>query len=271
MQQLLRVLVQRTSDLAKAAEEGTLFQAIQPGSPLALADAETKPYQLSHTAQGLIVSSVEHLKAIVDLVQHAPSLHGKPLFTLARSAVEAAATAHWITVDQPENQRLTAFAILETQDARDSATVLKILAKQTSTDIQAELEARDRHVTDLLAKYPPPKDNQQFRTTNMLQVFDQRVASSLHPTKFETFWRSSSGLAHARPWAARTVLIAQPTSTSSDDEVVTVKFVNRVDRLVWLLAITVESVDLAVGAYNSATMAPVAKQSSTSATIGATD
>jgi hypothetical protein len=79
---------------------------VEPGSPLAGDARKSKSLQVAHAAWAGVVHSVDHLHALRALLIQAQVLNLGAPYTLARSAMENAATAVWLLEPAQRPERL---------------------------------------------------------------------------------------------------------------------------------------------------------------------
>jgi hypothetical protein len=93
------------------------------------------PLHLSHAVSHLTSVAVDHLHALRALVVDAQALHNSAPYTLARSAIEAGATALWLLHPPQRDVRVVRRMRHAAQDTRDllvPRAAIKIASRHTS-------------------------------------------------------------------------------------------------------------------------------------------
>jgi len=191
-------------DLVNAAialmDTNALWPAVEKGSRMARLNKKTNPVHMAHYVQLLIGVALEHLHAIGALRRDANMIHNSPPFTLARSAVEAAATAHWIL--QPTDswhEQIKRLVIYLRQDRYDYQQVAELFQRIRGGDLPEDLAKKGERIDKVIADNRLDiRSRTDLKMTEILMDVDKTTGGS---TNFEIYWRTASGLAHARQWA----------------------------------------------------------------------
>ena len=193
-------------DAAQAAlTAGTFWPDVGRGSQMQGDNRKTAPLQMAHSLQTLISVSVEHLHALAALVRKANMLHNTAPFTLARSAVESAATAFWMLQLPGGRERVKRLVIYQRQDRFDYDTTAKLIQERVGGDLPPTLEKRKVWIADIISnnRIDLP-ERTRLEMTDVLQEVDRAIDGTTH---FETYWRTASAFAHGRQWAQVNALI----------------------------------------------------------------
>lgn len=184
----------------------------QPGSDLAGDDALTSPVQLSHLARGSLGQAADHLDAIRTLLFEAQRLHTWAPYTLARGALENAATAVWLLAPEDRETRVHRRLRLRVQDLRDEEEFFEDAGLTPVRDVAA-----DRELVRQLARDAGVKtDNLFARGPTFTRILDEAQGPAGLSTA-RALWRLSSGIAHGRQWATLSSALAKDVVHQQDD------------------------------------------------------
>lgn len=169
----------------------------RPDSALAGDDKATDPYNTSHAFLQSLTSAIDHLHAAKSLVHGAGLLHLGAPATLARSAIENAATAWWILAPRSRDERVLRTLRWYSRNFRDQHTALDgtpvgdtgRTLEDKLADIRA-VAARRRGVNVAVAAGG-------YKMSTVITEHDQTTVDS--GSLF--LWQLASGFAHGRTWA----------------------------------------------------------------------
>jgi len=237
-----------------AISEGSFWQDPHPRSQMYVDDGRTAPLQLSHSVQTLISVAIEHQHAVVALVRDAKVLHNYAPFTLTRSAVEAAATAHWMLRPTQWKQRVLRLIIYQRQDRYDQETVARLIRDRLGGDLRPSLANRKRWLDELAARHHISDLPRKLEITDVIQDVDAAIDGTRH---IETYWRTASGFAHGRQWAVMDALVhSEVIPHERDPSLAKVRLESSLTRVLWGLASAAEVTDGAIQLYSRACQAP---------------
>lgn len=168
---------------------------IHPDSSLAEDDRVGDPFMPSHTLIACIQACLEHFDALGRLLGgDNGALHIRADYTLVRSALEAAAMAHWILMPAERAERVTRCLRLSTKDARDSSS----LAADDPSARRRITSAREDAVREVARSQglDLTEVTKGITMTDLLRAVDQRTA-----TESLKSWQLCAGMAHGRQWA----------------------------------------------------------------------
>lgn len=225
----LRRILGEVDNLMQAWDGAAATPPVQPGSLLAQDDALTHPWQLSHIVTEMLTVAVEQLHAIKTLMLDAGMLHNHAPFTLARSAIEVSGTALWML--QPESQRIRVRRRLTcaAQDAKDANEV----AHRGDRPPSVPLSDRLSRMRDLVAAVER-KPVESLPWLKISKVMEQVDALSVSPIGVLDAWRTASGFAHGRQWAALGVL-RREVRPGPEAGTVNLRLTNEVDSVLWVV------------------------------------
>lgn len=176
-----------------------------PQSVLAIDDAATDPYHVSHSARWCLTSGVNHLHALKTLVVDDQMLHSAAAYGLARGALENLGAGFWIL--HPHER-----AVRVEHDLRWWTTNFKDQERATgSLNGRPTLTARLDRVEALArsANCDLTKIRNGYSSTEAMKYSNDHSSA----TRSHLVWQVCSGFAHGRPWAniAMNVMEQQPT------------------------------------------------------------
>lgn len=171
----------------------------QPGSQLALDDALTHPYDMSHSVAVSIGCALDHLQALRTLVVDAHALHMAAPFTLTRAALENAAQAVWLSSPPERETRVRRRLQMAVRDVQERHKVGLLLSEQGRE--QATLQERLDRIAGIA----------EAAGLTRRQVLDPgagwgRMVNAcawvvdLEGEQLEAIWRIGSGYAHGQSW-----------------------------------------------------------------------
>lgn len=196
-------LIDRLMDRAGADNE---FE-VQRRSALAGDDRGSAPYQVSYAFRQCLNAAIDHLHAAKLLVVDLRVIHIAAPASLARSALENAATAYWILHPRRRDDRILRALRWQSRNIRDQHTAASHVSP---TPLEAQLgkvaavaAARGLNAGIATGGYK--------QSTVMAEVAQ---ATDLH---VDFVWQLCSGFAHGRPWAYLGALHQQRMPTANPD------------------------------------------------------
>lgn len=142
------------------------------------------------------------------MILDAAVLHNSAPYTLARSAIEASATALWIFAPKDRPTRVGRRLELAAQDARDGTR----MATDAGLDLPRPLIDRLAHIQALKERATGDgRLPRRLETSSIIRWVDAQHFSSVGALRL---WQVGSGFAHGRLWPSVSVLQreAQPTA-----------------------------------------------------------
>jgi hypothetical protein len=239
--------------LQDARESNTLFPPIERRSDLAAVDRRTRPLQLSHSVQTLISAAVDHQHALARLVGGDRGvLHTNAPFSLARGAVESAATALWML--QPVNswrQRVRRLVIYQRQDRHDYEVAARLVDSRVGGGLPETLEKRKGWIDAIIRDCNITNLPRKLDMTKVITEVDAAIDTTRH---VETFWRTASAFAHGRQWAMLNALVREEQADLGEG-VAVVKISSDIGRVFWGASIAYELTSRTLTAYRLAATA----------------
>lgn len=193
-------------------------------SSLGADDVATRPWQMSHAVVGALVSATDHLDTLRTLILDAHRLHARAPYTLLRAALENAAIAVWLLASANRNDRILRRLRLQWADEHDRVQALNIMQAGRDdrlADTRAELQqiARDRGLTNDQVSAVAARP---FSWGSMVETAgDAAATTSGRDARWS--WAVCSGIAHAKSWAALSIL-ERTEHRVTDDDVVHLEF-----------------------------------------------
>lgn len=176
------------------------------GSSLRRDDEETHPYRLSHEVVMALISAVDHFESLRVLVQEAGVMPARAVFTLLRAGLENASIAVWLLSPVNRNERVVRLLRLVWADVEDNLRALSLVRAeppQSREERKTELQqmARNRGLTEEQVSQVASKPS----WTSIVRTAGDE-ARQLTGERAQLVWTLSSGIAHARKWAALSIL-----------------------------------------------------------------
>src|SRR5512132_3374185 len=184
---------------------------VEPGSPLAGDARKSKSLQVAHAAWAGVVHSVDHLHALRALLIQAQVLNLGAPYTLARSAMENAATAVWLLEPAQRSERLRRRLKLAHYEAREEGKLHQLLPAKA---LKGKRSAQDRMaaIRDLAVQLGLDASDVagQFSWEQVIKAAAKTTLpddDKLDPDKLSreelaaVMWRLCSAFAHGRTWA----------------------------------------------------------------------
>ncbi len=208
LSELTRQLLDKAFVAVEVWRERIHQDAPQPaaGSRLQADDALTDPYRLSHQVVLALISAVDHFEALRLLVQDAGVMPARAPFTLLRAALENASVAVWLLAPDDRKLRVLRLLRLIWTDGEDNVLAWESIEAQPSwsreerkTNLQEMARAADLSLEQV------SQVATQLRWTTIVKGAGDG-ALELTGERALLAWRVSSGIAHARPWAALSIL-----------------------------------------------------------------
>jgi hypothetical protein len=176
----------------RTADRGDFL--VSPGSSLAGDDRASDPYQTSHLIRLCLTAAADHLHAVKVLVVEQEMLHIAAPASLARGAIENAATAVWVLGPSQRDERVMRTLRWHSRNFRDQESAVGALGLPGHKPLRAKLDrigeiARARGVDGEQAQ-------QGYKISSTVAYAQHRTGTGvLFP------WQICSGFAHGRPWA----------------------------------------------------------------------
>lgn len=213
---------------------------IEPGSDIAADHLRFPDLRLVDSVNRSLHHSFDNLWALNVLLQRDSPQHFAP-YTLARAALETAATATWLLAPGSQEERLARRIRLEIDDASEAKKVANAAGRDGDTEWVRRkadlLEALERAGLPL-----PPGDRLSYVT--IIQAIEDAAGT---PMSVEVAWRVSSGMTHGKLYAFQALAVESNERRTSDDLIeaeyepswhslavvlgITVKTLNRADQL----------------------------------------
>ena len=176
----------------------------RPGTPLAGDDRNTRPYQLSHAVQMLLVAGIDNLNGVRHVTFGRPGhdyggvvvLHQATHYVLARSAIENFATALWLLGPRQRPDRIARLLRWHAQNIIDNHNAVDRIAPAVHTRETRLAELEKLAVSTLGAV---PARFKGYSTSEIVKYADEFRAQQGSLTT-HLIWQVCSGFAHARPW-----------------------------------------------------------------------
>lgn len=188
-------------------------------------DRATSPYNTSHAFRQSLTAAIDHLHAAKTLVHDVGMVHLGAPATLARSALENAATGWWLLEPRGRDERVLRTLRWYSRNFRDQHTALD----DTTLIPERTLEQKLGKVRAIAAKRGLNPD-QAAGGYKMSTVIEAHTAGTRTDSKFG--WQLASGFAHGRPWAYLGAL-SQDRRPSDEDGIMKVRLTNTVQLGLW--------------------------------------
>ncbi|ROP40709.1 hypothetical protein [Saccharothrix texasensis] len=226
---------------------------IQPGSPLAVDDSLSSPYQVSFAARACLTTAIDHLHAACALVLKTGFLHVAAPATVVRGVLECASTALWMLAPAASEERITRglrWYIKDVSDGDKAATEIGI-------SVPTPLQKRKDKIKAVADARGLPFDTikRGYSSTEAVTAAKTHLDSQ-HPLDVLFYWRLCSGFAHGRAWPMlgfAEVLEKLPTADPTVSMTKTENTYERVLALTMTAALTTKS---AVVLYDKLGTAP---------------
>jgi hypothetical protein len=181
-------------------------QSPAAGSSLRKDDEVTDPYRLSQAVNMALLSAVDHFEALRVVVQEAGVMPARAVFTLLRAALENAAIAVWLLAHPNRDERVLRLLRLQWADVLDEIQALELVGASPPMprdDRKGELQeiARARG----LSQEQVSQVTARLSWTSIVKNAGDG-AHELTGDRALLAWTVSSGIAHARTWAALSIL-----------------------------------------------------------------
>lgn len=158
-------------------------------------DKATHPYNTSHAFGQSLSAAIDHLHAAKALVHDAQMLHLGAPSTLARSAIENAATAWWLLAPRGRDERVLRTLRWFSRNYRDQHAVTDgIPAIKSNRPLEDKLDS----IRQVAAKRGVSQTDAAggYQMSTVLREHDAET-----DTRSRFAWQLASGFAHGRPWA----------------------------------------------------------------------
>lgn len=198
------------------AADADRVSEVQAGSRLAEDDRLTHPYDLSHSVAVSIGSSRDHLHALRTLVVDAQALHMAAPFTLARSALENAAQALWLTSPADRETRLLRLFQVQLRDVKERHEAGRLLGEPNRCP--TELKKRIERITDLAQGAGLSPAACTARSPGFGRMIREAAsAAGFGGDQLQAIWSLGSGYAHGQSWPLVTAGELVRTPGQADD------------------------------------------------------
>jgi hypothetical protein len=198
---------------------------VEPGSPLAGDARKSKSLQVAHAAWTGVVHSVDHLHALRALLIQAQVLNLGAPYTLARSAMENAATTVWLLEPAQRPERLRRRLKLAHHEAWEEGKLHELLpakalkgkrsAQQRMAAIRALAVQLGLDPSDVAGHFSYERVIKAAAKTT-LSDDDKPDPDKLSPEELAAvMWRLCSAFAHGRTWPSMSWLERQVVRTEA--------------------------------------------------------
>ncbi|MDQ6649741.1 MAG: hypothetical protein M3Z02_06445 [Actinomycetota bacterium] len=168
---------------------------VHVGSELYGDDESTGFLQISHAVQNSLNAATDHLHCLRTLIVDAEWLHTNAPFTLARAALECAATAVWLLAPADPRERITRRLQLANADRYDWKSVIEAVGGDVS-GLKAVGDEIRRIAGEQLITSSVKGEHAKFERI----VTGAGVHLGDGP-RYRRIWKGASGYAHGRMWA----------------------------------------------------------------------
>jgi hypothetical protein len=180
---------------------------VKPGSALCGDDRHASPYHVSHAFRQCFNAAVDHLHAAKLLVFDLRVIHVAATASLARSAIENAATAYWILEPPRRDARIMRALRWQSRNIRDQHFAV---AHLSPTPLDAQL-------SQVAAVAAARGLNTHEATSGYKQSTVMAEVARDTGLNVDFVWQMCSGFAHGRPWAYLGALDQERTPTGDPD------------------------------------------------------
>ncbi|WHT21884.1 hypothetical protein N8J89_12725 [Crossiella sp. CA-258035] len=226
--------------------------SIRPSSALAGDDRHSSPFQVSHAVKTSITSAVDHLHALCALVLRAQVLHIAAPATLARGALECAATAVWIASPASRDERLTRTLQWQVKNIKDGDQAATSAGIAVPTPLEDRLD-KVKNVAAVRRLQYVPTIKKGYTSTEAVKAAEMYLPWQLGVL---LPWRLASGFAHGRSWAMLSYGNVVQTSPTADPTVQNLVVENDLGRALFLGLAAAHTVKGAVEVYEQRGSAP---------------
>lgn len=169
--------------------------AVEPNSELAVDDAASSPYQISHAARWCLNAGVDHLHALKSLVVDARRIHGYSSYGLVRGALENFGAGFWILHPDDAPIQIEHGLRWWMKNFRDQDTA----TRDRDLSNYKPLEPKLARLTEIgnEAGCDSVALGGRYVSTSVLEY----ATTHSTPTNPLLVWQVCSGFAHGRPWA----------------------------------------------------------------------
>lgn len=209
--------------LERAGNEGDFEHRRE--SALTGDDRGTSPYNTSHAFRQSLNAAIDHLHAAKTLIHDVGVLHLGAPATLARSALENAATGWWLLEPPGRDERVLRTLRWYSRNFRDQHTALAATPLAAERTLEQKL-GRIRMIASSRGLNP----EQATAGFQMSKVMEAHTRGTNTDSKF--VWQLASGFAHGRPWAYLGAL-SQDRRPSDEDGIMKIRLTNTVQLGLW--------------------------------------
>ena len=187
---------------------------VQPGSRLASDDAATSPVQMSHVTRACLTQAVDHLEALRQWIFVARVVPTWATFTVARGAIENAATAVWLQSNDDQSVRVRRRIKVRVRDIRHGQDFMDHLGDPPPRPAEQRLE----ELVTMGRAFGVDRGDVLGRTVGYRAILAEagRETPVLSDDGPLAMWRMCSGVAHGQQWATLGVLEREIVATDGD-------------------------------------------------------
>lgn len=184
---------------------------VLPGSAMAEDDRAAHPFPVSEAVRHIINATVDQLHGLKVAVHDAPQQHIAVGSTLARAAIENAASGLWIIGPNRQDHRIERVLRWHARNYRDFELFLNSAERDTSAELERNGAALQQIRSVAMARgINPDVAASGFKVTTPLTGCSDFTATPVYRD-----WQLASGFAHGRPWAYHGFLERETLQTYS--------------------------------------------------------
>lgn len=180
------------------------------GSSLAGDDAASHPFEVSQALRHLINAAVDQLHGAKTVVHDAGAHHLAVTPTLARAALENAATALWILGPRTRDLRIERVLRWHTRNYLDADQTIGLFRDHTPTDHKEQVLE--------VARRRPGIDTTNvargYKISTPIKEAEEYTEIGIHAR-----WALASAFTHGRPWAYQGLLERETLTVADGDAV----------------------------------------------------
>lgn len=218
---------------------------VAPHSSLALDNAATNPYHLSHALRMCLTAAVDHLHALKVLVVDAGVLHVAAPSSLSRGALENLAAAFWILGPEDRTDRVERLLQWYAKNFKDSQTATAGINIPDRTSLDDKL--KKLYAVGAHRSIDPRKIRNGYTSTDAVTYAEQNAPNL--PLGVVLPWRLCSGFAHGRPWAYLGSLHREEVDRGND--ISTVKLTSDLGRTLYPALASMQLLELFLRLYSA--------------------
>jgi len=213
------------------------------GSALQGDDAASQQFSVSHALRTCIGAAVDHLHGLYALVLKTGFLHMNTPATVARGALESAATAIWIACPDTRDERVKRTLSWFFKDVKDGNSAATGAGIAVPTPLQDRIDKLERVAADRGL----PDKVKGYTSTEAVEA----AKAHLGPEKMDILlmWRLCSGFAHGRSWPILGFASNITTPIPGRPDLVGVKSENSFTRVLAMALTAHDAVQVALELY----------------------